>query len=81
MKSDRELMQMALNSLYLVSESERWRTQREAIQALRDRLSQEAALDKMVAENERLGLYEKFKGCPPCNHNCNEGRDCPARKF
>lgn len=17
--------------------------------------------------------------CPPCNHNCNEGRDCPAK--
>lgn len=44
------------------------------------------ALDKMVAENERLGLYDKPAGwveasaCPPCNNNCNQGRDCPARR-
>ena len=53
--TDRELMQMALDTLESKGRSFR---DIEAIKALRERLAQWDALDKMVAENERLGLYD-----------------------
>ena len=59
--TDRELMQMALDALMMCNSETMYASQRAAMNRLRDRLAQEAALDKMVAENERLGLYDNQK--------------------
>ena len=64
--TDRELMQMALDALESWQKtcldcgrgSEELSRATQPIKALRERLAQWDALDKMVAENERLGLYD-----------------------
>ncbi len=57
--TDRELMRAALDALI---EPGNWDKRTQAFEALRDRLEQWDALDKMVAENQSMGLY----GEVPC---------------
>lgn len=68
--TDREIMQQALEALEGWNHVLEPKPDAEIISALRDRLAQ-----------PDMPLFDDWRqfACPPCNHDCNQGRECPTK--
>lgn len=72
--TDRELMQQALDALTRIWEDglENYpvAAHESVMDALRSRLAQ-----------PDMPLFDDWRqfACPPCNHDCNQGRECPNK--